>query len=92
MNLIGPISVFAMVLATGVAMPSFAEDKPAEAVKPADTQAAKMAACKEQQKKRHNHAAEKGMSGGMSSKCTEADTAAATKKPMHDHAKFHKDQ
>ena len=86
MNLIGAISVFAMVLATGVALPSLAEDKPA------DTQAAKMAACKEQQKKRHNHAAEKGMSGGMSSKCTDADTAAATKKPMHDHAKFHKDQ
>ena len=94
MKLIKPVTVLALSLATILAAPLRAEGKPAEAAKPADTQAAKMAECKEQQKKRHNHAAEKNMPGGVSSKCKDAGMAdkAATKKPLHDHAKFHKDQ
>ena len=89
MNIVRLISTIAF--AALAASPLHAQDKAANAPA-ADKQVAED--CAKEHGMHHDHAAEKGMAGGMKSKCMNEKAGAKkdAKKPIHDHNKEHKAQ
>ena len=80
-------SAIFLALAAG---PLYAQNKPAES--PAGDRKAMRDDCAKEHDKMHDHAKEKGMGGGMMSKCMDEKKGAQKpgKKPLHDHNKEHK--
>lgn len=90
----------AALLAMAV-LPAFAQQEAVAATKPAMTASMPMD-CGQVSATRHDHGAERGLGATAPSKtmgaaCSHEGAASATgskakKKPLHDHAKFHKNQ
>lgn len=79
-----------IAVAALAANPLYAQEK--SSATPPDDRQALLDECKKEHGKHHDHTKEKGLGGGMVSKCINEKKGAkkAAKKPLHDHNREHK--